>query len=154
VFSSQAHSSAEGLRGADGASAAVIVEVVPLALSLMIRRSQFAGIRTASPKNAEFHAMRKRNQGQGDATEESAAKKKSEAGNAMLPAPRKKLPFSSIRKILEEIISAHDLPVEGARDERFALDIAGLGVGDGDVINLESAAHCALIVGFGFFEVR
>src|SRR3984957_21354390 len=50
VFSSQARSCAEGSRGTDGAAAALIVEVVPFALSLMFGRSQLAFVWTENPK--------------------------------------------------------------------------------------------------------
>src|SRR5580692_838303 len=66
VFSSQARSSGEGSRGAAGASPVVTVVVVPLTLSLIVRRSRLCALRYLVLRNAEFHAKRKRKAGQGD----------------------------------------------------------------------------------------
>src|SRR5271170_2618357 len=66
VFSSQARSFAEGSREVAGASPVVMVEAVPLTLSLMACRSPWCAFRCVLQKNTGFHAMRKRNAGQED----------------------------------------------------------------------------------------
>src|SRR5271163_297674 len=66
VFSSQARSCVEGLRGAAGASPVVTVVVVPLTLSLMASAPHWYAFQHEAQKNAQFHAKRKRKAGQGD----------------------------------------------------------------------------------------
>ena len=53
----------------------------------------------------------------------------------------------------EKFVGANHLAMQGAGDERVALDFAGFGVGDGYAIDFESAPHGALVVGFGFLEI-
>jgi hypothetical protein len=61
-----------------------------------------------------------------------------------------KLAQSAVSK---EVVCSHDLSVKSSRDQSFALDFAGLGIGDGDVVDFEGAAEGAFVIGFGFFEV-
>ena len=160
VFSSQARSFAEGSRAATGASAVVTVVVAALTLSLMVithgLAPQFARVRVCTSKELTIPCYAKAKSGsKGTRRRSQQRRKRARLERLQLPIqPRaEKLPFSSIRKTLEEIFGADDLPVERAGDLSFAFDIAGLGVGDGDAIHVERAAQGALIVGFGLLEV-
>ena len=63
------------------------------------------------------------------------------------------LPMLAHAAVPEEVFRAYDLAVKRSGDQRVAFDFAGFGVGDGDVIHVESAPERAFVVGFGFLEV-
>ncbi len=52
-----------------------------------------------------------------------------------------------------KFLRADHLAVQGAGNERLALGFAGLGVGDGDLIDFQRASDGALVIGLGFGEV-
>jgi len=53
----------------------------------------------------------------------------------------------------EQLVHTNHLAVQCSRDERFAFDYAPFGVGNGDVIDLQSFAYRALIIGSGLDEI-
>src|SRR5689334_17127535 len=53
----------------------------------------------------------------------------------------------------EELVHADDLAVQRAGNQRFALDFAGLGIRDGNVVDLQSSANGSLIAGLSFLQV-
>src|SRR5580693_7495117 len=53
----------------------------------------------------------------------------------------------------KKLFRADDLAMKRAGDQGFAFDFARFGVGNGDVIDLESASKRAFIVGFGLLEI-
>jgi hypothetical protein len=53
----------------------------------------------------------------------------------------------------EEVFGAYDLAMQRSRDQSVALDFAGLGVGNADVIHVQSAPERPLVIGFGFLKV-
>src|SRR4029077_70036 len=55
--------------------------------------------------------------------------------------------------IREQILRADHLAVQCARNQSIAVDFAGLGIGDSDVVDLQRAAESAFVIGFGFFQV-
>src|SRR6266478_8403435 len=55
--------------------------------------------------------------------------------------------------IREQILRADHLAVQRPRNQTIAVDFAGLGIGDSDVVDLQRAAEGAFVIGFGFFEV-
>src|SRR4029077_4444184 len=55
--------------------------------------------------------------------------------------------------ISEEVFCSYDLSMKSSRDQSFAVDFAGLGIGDRDVVDLQGAAEGAFVIGFGFFQV-
>jgi hypothetical protein len=55
--------------------------------------------------------------------------------------------------VSKEVFCAYDLAVKCSRNQCFALDLAGFGVRDSDVIHFESAAERSFVVGFSLLEV-
>src|SRR6202171_889795 len=53
----------------------------------------------------------------------------------------------------EEVLRSNHLTVQGAGNERLALDFAGLTIGDSDAVDFERAPDGALVVGLGFDEI-
>src|SRR5467141_685399 len=80
----------------------------------------------------------------------------SEAGRARAEhcahSPRTESLFLSVA-IREQILRADHLAVQCARNQSIAVDFAGLGIGDSDVVDLQRAAESAFVIGFGFFQV-
>ena len=55
--------------------------------------------------------------------------------------------------VAKEVFCPDHLAVKCAGDQRFVFDFAGFGIGDGDVVDLESAPQRAFVVGFGLLEI-
>jgi len=53
----------------------------------------------------------------------------------------------------EKFIGANDLTMQGTGNERIAIGLAGLCIGDRDAIDFQSAADGAFVVGLGFHEI-
>src|SRR5216684_3440182 len=74
-------------------------------------------------------------------------------GVAIRVRPNKFLTRLLLAGVEGEFLGANHLAVQGAGNERFAFGFAGLGIGDGDLIDLERAPDSALVIGLGFGEV-
>ena len=53
-----------------------------------------------------------------------------------------------------ELVGTHDLAMQRARNKRFALRFAALGVGNRHAVDFQRSADCTLVVCLGFHEVR
>ena len=57
------------------------------------------------------------------------------------------------RGICPKLLGPNNLAIHGSRNQRVALHLTMLGIGDGDAIDLQRAAHRPLIVGLGFDQI-
>src|SRR5216684_2352965 len=58
-----------------------------------------------------------------------------------------------LASVEKEFLSAYDLAVQGAGNERLAIGFAGLGVGNSNLIDFQRTPDSALVIGLGFGEV-